>query len=397
MREGLTRARRRVAQSLGAVLGILTIAAIAIGFSGQILSNPAAGEGAPPTLAPGATEPARPTAGVRASPDAGVAAACTRDVNVDATGAADVTAPLQAFVDASPKGSVICFAPGGTYRMEGTLHLEARDDLTFDGRGARLFATERSAKPRILIDRGGSNIWIHDLTIEGWWPEAGTADTAIIPFEGNHGIAVGGAVQVEIGPNVTIRNVGGDGVYLTAGRAGGTERWADGIHVHDSTIERNGRMGIAITDGARNVLVEHNQFDQIALYAFDIEPNGVVFDGVPAGAEHVRFTNNEIGAYGLSPILTPWLFAGTGDGPETDIEASYNVSTAGPLRLAAWNVGGSGRKDFRFLGNWSDTPAVGPVMEFDGIDQLEVSDTHQPLTYGRLAKVTNSTVIGEID
>ncbi len=36
-------------------------------------------------------------------------------------------------------------------------------------------------------------------------------------------------------------------------------------------------------------------------------------------------------------------------------------------------------------------------MEFDGIDQLEVSDTHQPLTFGRLAKVTNSTVIGEID
>ena len=76
---------------------------------------------------------------------------------------------------------------------------------------------------------------------------------------------------------------------------------------------------------------------------------------------------------------------------------SYNVSTAGPLRLAAWNVEDSGRKDFRFLGNWSDTPVAGPVMEFDGIDQLEVSDTHQPLTFGRLAKVTNSTVIGEID
>jgi hypothetical protein len=397
MREGLTRTWRRVARSLGAVLGILTIAAIAIGFSGQILSNPAAGESAAPTLEPGATEPVRPTAGVRGSPDPAVATACTRNVSVDASGRDDVTAALQAFVNASPKDSVICFARGGSYRMEGKLHLEARDDLTFDGRGARLFATQRSADPRILIDKGGSNIWIHDLTIEGWWPEAGTPDTAIAAFQGNHGIAIGGAENVEIGPNVTIRNVGGDGVYMTAGSTGGTQRWADGIRVHDSTIERNGRMGVAITDGARNVVVEHNQLDEIALYAFDIEPNAEVFDGVPAGAEHVRFTNNEIGTYGLSPDLVPWLFAGTGDGPQTDIDVSYNVSTAGPLRMAAWNVKESGRKDFRFLGNWSDTSVVGPVMEFDGIDQLEVRDTHQPLTFGRLAKVTNSTVIGDID
>ena len=36
-------------------------------------------------------------------------------------------------------------------------------------------------------------------------------------------------------------------------------------------------------------------------------------------------------------------------------------------------------------------------MEFDGVDGLEVGDTHQPLTFGRLARVTDSRVVGDID
>ena len=381
-------------QSMAAVLGIVTVAAIAIGFSGQILFNPAAALG-PPTARPGG-ELVRPAAGVRASASP-AAPACTRTFRGDATGTDDVTEELQAFVDASPKGSVVCLAADGNYRMEGKLHLEARDGLTIDGRGARLFATERSTEARILIDRGGSNIRIRDIVIEGYWPEAGTADAHVLAHQGNHGIAIGGAHGVEIGPDVTIREVGGDGVYLTAGTVAGGQRWADGIVVHDSTIERNGRMGVAITDGARNVVVEHNALDEIALYAFDIEPNGEVFDGVPAGAEHVRFSDNVIGSYGLSPELVPWLFAGTGKGPQSDVEVSRNVATAGPLRIGAWNVENTGRTGFRILGNWSDTQVAGPVMEFEGVDGLEISDTHQPLSFGRLARVTDSRVIGDID
>jgi hypothetical protein len=397
MRGAVNRAWRRVVQSTGALLGIATVAAIAIGFSGQILFNAAAAQPSGGSAAPSDGPLPRPAAGVRASASLGAAAACTRTFDADSTGLTDVTADLQAFVRASPAGSVICLAPGGQYRMDGQLHLDARDDLTIDGRGARLFATERSSKARILIDHGGSGITIRDIEIEGYWPEAGTADAVVLAYQGNHGIAIGGAEDVEIGPDVVIRNVGGDGVYLTAGSVGGVQQWADGIHVHDSTIERNGRMGVAITDGARNVVVEHNDLDAIALYAFDIEPNAQVFDGVPAGAEHVRFSDNEVGRYGLSPVLVPWLFAGTGEGPQSDVEVSRNVSTAGPLRIGVWNVAETGRRDFRILGNWSDTKVAGPVMEFDGVDGLEVRDTYQPLTFGRLARVTDSRVVGDID
>ena len=394
MRDSLALARRRIAQSAGALLGIATIAAIAVGFSGQILFKSTAAVEASPS--PAGPSEAPPAVGVRPSAPSG--ATCTRTATtVDATGEHDVTTTLQAFLDASPDGSVICLDPGGEYRVEGQLHLAGRHDLTIDGRGARLFATVRSADPRIRIDQGGSGIHILDLVIEGYWPEAGTADAVILPFEGNHGVSIGGAEDVEIGPDVEIRNVGGDGVYLTSGVVHGARQWADGVHIHDSTIERTGRMGVSITDGARNVVVEHNELDQIALYAFDIEPNDQVFDGVPAGAEHIRYANNHIGVYGLSPVLAPLLFAGTGKGPQTDVEVSHNVVTGEPLRIGVWNVEDTGRTDFRFVGNWSDTAVTGPVMEFDGVDGLQVDDTHQPLTFGRLAKVTDSNVVGEID
>ncbi len=79
------------------------------------------------------------------------------------------------------------------------------------------------------------------------------------------------------------------------------------------------------------------------------------------------------------------------------MEVSRNVATAGPLRIGVWNVENTGRTDFRIIGNWSDTQVAGPVMEFEGVDGLKVSGNHQPLTYGRLARVTDSRVIGDID
>ncbi len=87
MREGLTRARRRVVQSAGAVLGIATIAAIAFGFSGQILFKPTAAASRHLTDPRARGAPAVPSAaGIRASPDTGETARLHR-VDVDATGA----------------------------------------------------------------------------------------------------------------------------------------------------------------------------------------------------------------------------------------------------------------------------------------------------------------------
>ena len=180
-------ARRRIVQSAGAILGIATVAAIAIGFSGQILFKPTAAADLRQLAgrAPSASA-VPPAAGIRPSPTP--AETCTRTASVDATGATDVTHALQAFLDASPDGSVVCLEPDGQYRVEGQLHLAGRNDLTIDGRGARCSRRPAAPTRASASTRAGRASTSSTSTIEGYWPEAGTADAVILPFEGNHGI-----------------------------------------------------------------------------------------------------------------------------------------------------------------------------------------------------------------
>jgi parallel beta helix pectate lyase-like protein len=384
VRRGVDRVRQRPtrrAAVAAAILAIAVVAFAAVGY-GQITRQSAVVQPLPSgSRGPDAVLPTSP------SPRP-ASASCTRVATADASGATDATSALQALVTGA-RGAVICLAPGGQYRVEGTLDLGGTTDLTIDGRGARIFATQRSGDPRIVIGPGASGATVRNLTIEGFWPEAGTPDAVVPAYEGNHGIAVRGASDVAIGP-VVITDVAGDGVYLTSGGEDSPVTWADRIRVHDSTIKRTGRMGVAITDGARNVAIDHNVFEAIALYAFDIEPNGHVFDGQPAGADAVRFSDNRIGAYGLSSVLTPLFMAGTGNGPETNVQVSRNVVTGRPLRIGVWSVEGSARENFWITDNVSDTVAAGPTMTFEGVKGLTLSGNTQPLSGGPLAKISDS-------
>ena len=251
-----------------------------------------------------------------------------------------------------------------------------------------MFAGSRSGSPMLLIDGGGSGIHVLNLALTGANPNAGTALAFNPAFEGNHGISIGGTADVEIGPSVAISNVGGDGVYVTGGTQAGVAQWADGVRVHDIHVSGAGRMGIALTDGARNVTVQDSRFEAIGLYAFDLEPNGHTFAGVPAGAEHVAFVDNSVAVYGLSPALSPLLFAGTGVGPEVDVELRGTTVTGSPLRVGVWDNSGSLRRDFRIIGNSSDTPTSGPSLTFTGVDGLVVTGNVQPLLNDPLIQLT---------
>ena len=316
---------------------------------------------------------------------------CTRVVNVDASGAIDVTAALQSFLNVSPNGSTVCFAVGGQYRVDGVISLDKRTGLTLDGQGARIFGTVRTNTPKLRFQLG-SELVVRNLTIEGFNPDAGTSSAHLLEWEHGHGIGIYGTQRVTLGPNVTVRNLSGDGIYMTGGPLpGGGFQWADTVTVDSCRIERNGRMGVAFTDGARNVVVSGCVLDQIALYAFDIEPNGHSFDGVAAGTENLRLSDNTIGTYGIDRDLTPWLFAATGDGPQRNIEFSRNVVTGGALRIGVWNVAGSGRSDFRILDNRSTVRVAGSTMEFSGVDTLAVTGNTQPQSSGPLASTSRCT------
>ena len=259
-------------------------------------------------------------------------------MNVDSSGDSDVTSSLQSFIDGSPSGSVICFASGGQYRVNGTLHLSGRSNLTFEGNNATVFQTTRATTRIWLIDNGGNDIKMRNLTIKGANPTPGKWN---VSYEHNHAIQIGGTLRVDL-DNVDVTNVGGDGLYLS----GGADRWADSIRLHNSVFDGIGRMGVTITDGASNVIIDFNTFRRIGYYTWDIEPNGATVGGQLAGGEHVRFSDNTIGTkpYGDYPTdpsqADGYVFVVTnasGDGPAVDIELSRNVMT--DTTLGAFKVG----------------------------------------------------------
>ncbi len=116
---------------------------------------------------------------------------------------------------------------------------------------------------------------MRNLTIRGANPNPGKWD---VTYEHNHAIQVGGAVRLDF-DHIAVQNVGGDalGGYLS----GGANRCADSIQLHNSSFDGIGRMGVTITDGATNVVVDFNSFRRIGYYTWDIEPNGATVGGQP--------------------------------------------------------------------------------------------------------------------
>ncbi|MFL5755227.1 MAG: hypothetical protein ACJ77N_02925 [Chloroflexota bacterium] len=340
-----------------------------------------------------ATPSPTPTATPTTSP---TPTTCTRTVNVDATGATDVTSAVQSFIDGSPNGSVVCFKAGGTYKVNGQVHLSNRQGITLDGNGATVYQAVRGTSSIVLVDYGSTDITIRNLTIQGSNPSPGLWS---LTYEHNHGLDLRGTLRVDVG-GVRVVNVGGDGFYLAGGYLpGGAFRWADSIHVHDSLVDGTGRMGVAVTDGLSNTVIDHSTFRHIAYYTLDFEANGHVFSGVAAGAVHVRFSDNTLGSQpysaGGSGQPTGHLFVVTGTsggGPADDIEVSRNSVSGRAVDVGVYNNGGL-RRNIRVVDNHSDTRVGGPVMSFSGVDTVRVTGNTQPLSNTTLVSTSGCTSV----
>jgi hypothetical protein len=325
-----------------------------------------------------------------AHPPSTAAASCTRHVNVDRSGRTDVTAELNRFIANSRSGSKICFARNGRYKVNGTLHINGRSHLRLKGRGATIFQTQRSQQRIVLIDHGGTDIWLSNLTIRGANPRPGVWNRT---YEHNHAIQVGGTTHLHLG-NVRIRSVGGDGLYMGAGRTSGGVRWTASVRLHHSSIDGTGRSGVSIADGARQVSVDHTAFRRIAYYTFNIEPNGMVWNGNPAGARDVRFIRNRLSRqpFGTGRNGQPDGYAfvvtgSSGGGPADDILVKRNRIAGKPFRIGVFDNGGS-RRNIRVVANRSNTRVGGPVMHFGGVRTLVVTRNRQPLRNGKLVSTS---------
>ncbi len=298
--------------------------------------------------------------------------------SIDATGATDVTDLLNTFLARVPEGTLVTFASDGRYRVDGTVLLKNRRNVTIDGNGATFFAPTdgstfvpkrgagKNSWPRLRAHwriRGGGGITLRDLTIEGPNAKGGaTAAAYVAALEGQAGIAIQRTSDVLVDA-VTVRNTYGDAVYITGGSAN--------VTVRTSTLERTGRQGVAIVN-ASNVVVENNEIRDIARSVFDLEPAG------RARAAGIHLRENTIGDY------VNFLLAAGGGGPGVgDVWLEGNQVHGGRGVSVFAGIEGQRRTGLHILDNSGTGASKPPPGTGAGLIQLlnlagvEIRGNHQ--------------------
>lgn len=292
-------------------------------------------------------------------------------VPVDATGRSDVTARLNSFLAGVPPQTRVVFKQGGRYRADGTLTLAHRSDLVLDGRGSTIFAAVEGSATRVQwLLSNVRHVTMRNLTVVGTNKAGGSGQSYVPRLEHQHSLSIRGGGDIEV-DHVNLERPYGDCIYVAS--YGGV--WANGVHIHSSRCEANGRMGVALV-GASNVVVEQNVFADISLITLDIEPSR----GDPVqGAHGVRFSNNRV--LGRS---STYFFGANGWGVADDVVVSNNHLPQQPLWITVEPLPGSGFRRSHFVirdnvsGGAFHNPG-GAAMAFTSVDGLLVTGNRQPL------------------
>ncbi len=286
----------------------------------------------PPTTVPPTTVPAVP--GPR-----GIAGDCS----------VDVTAALADLITRAPAGATINLRSGGCYRIDSTLYLRGKRNLTIEGNGATLKAVAPGDQNRRHVwVIGGSGIVLRNLSIVGADPTPGSYD-ATKAFQ--HGVALSGVNTARL-ENLTIKNVYGDFVYL--GASGGA--WTRNVTVTGSTFSGAGRQGISIV-AAQGVVIDRNAIEKVGRSMIDLEPN-VSTDGTV----DITISNNTTGT-----ARNFWLANGGAGTNVRNVTVRGNTGVA-PTGGLVWVYGPmSGYRGpfvfadntFQFWGSVTDTGSKG--------------------------------------
>jgi hypothetical protein len=292
---------------------------------------------------------------------------------IDATGATDVTADLQALIDKTPDGGVVQFEQDGNYRLEGTLVVDERHDVRIEGNGARIFATTTGDAHRSQIRvSGGSGLKIRDLEIKGANPHAGLGDGAYVSeLEFQHGISLEGATDVEL-DRVNIHDTYGDLLYISRHD---DRRVAERVWIHHSTFARSGRQGIAIVDG-RDIVIERNAFTDMRRATIDLEPTAWGWS-----AENVHIIDNEVGRGRLLFV------AAAGVGPINRVVIARNTLRGRDLGVMMKSPEDRRRRHFWVVDNTSDFTAKASPLRFTRADGVIVHGNRQPMNARDVALV----------
>lgn len=323
---------------------------------------------APSTAAPSsAPTSSTPTNHPTAAPSHGTYAVPR---SIDQTGNSDVTAALQAFLDRVPDGSTISFPHNARYRVEGTLTLTARRNLTIQGNGATVFATTRGSRNRsqwdFVRDQG---LTVHDMVVRGANPNAGVGvDAYQAALEAQHGFEVLGSRDVGLN-EVTVTDTYGDFVYVGSSHGPSVD-----VRVEHSSFARSGRQGLSAVD-AQDVRFDHNVITDTRRATFDLEPDSPEWQ-----VQSIMIDHNQVGPGRLLFV------AAAGRGPVNGVSIVDNTLTGRNLNISVVTPTGKRRYNWLITGNTSNgvygSPSGGAI-NLTRVSGITVTGNTQTLQKGR--------------
>jgi hypothetical protein len=278
----------------------------------------------PPPLPPPSTTGAGPRPAPATPTGTGVV---TVPGSIDATGATDVSAAMQTWVNAQSDGSTLIFPSGATYKL-GTfgIAIESRNNLTFFGYGCTLHnyggsTTRNSAFYTGWAAGGSTNIKILGFTIKGGNPNGGTTSAYTVGQESAQGFTLNkNAVNWEIADN-TITDQWGHGIYVHD--FGGSSGYSRNLNFHFNAIARTGVMGIAVANGIGLTFAD-NTITDTGIAPIDIE------DASAGESIHsIWFLRNVLNKWSWSNLYSPHAIVGDGPGDFNDIRVQGNILQGG--------------------------------------------------------------------
>ena len=202
----------------------------------------------------------------------------------------DQTRQVQRLIDAKCRqGGEVTLS--GTYKTARAVNINGCRDLVVKG-PATLDGTapNRPRDARHVSIRNSRDVVVEGLTVVGRRckrPCQDGGDGGMRSNERQHGFEVAASERVEL-RDVVVRNVWGDGVYVTAKTFEGKEQQKTpvGITVKDSYIENSGRQGIAVA-GVHQMVVERTVVYLANRTVFD-------FEAESGGASHFTVRDSHI-------------------------------------------------------------------------------------------------------
>ena len=258
-------------------------------------------------------------------------------------GSGDRTSAIQSLISSVPNGSTICF--DGTHTVNGQVKVQGRSNLKFVGPATLRTTTSNRNNLSLFQVNNSSGIVFRDLTLLGGRADPGSYYPTheyelAVDFHGSSGTV----------NNLTMRNWGGDAVYMGSFGSG---TGSYDVTVRDSTIDGTGRMGIAITSG-NNMLITGNSFDNVALTVVDLEPNYTSH-----ATTNVVISYNTVHQWGLDSFLRPWfLEVDTGKASNVTVKENNFVGSALTANIGRWHD--VRRSNITIVGNSSNIAGKSP-------------------------------------